>query len=949
MASVFTYDPDPPRISSPWLNTPVSTPRLLALDEPTHEQRLGGLVSPPPILLSDSGIVKLVAEPQDGPIEYKLHLLLRPRRSFTSLSTGSYVSGSFQSKSRHPPLKAGLPPTRIVNRGSLGTPPFQARQKRLEHLTTQLLWRLQQSSPYHSSSTLRLVPPALPETGPVLGPPAHTGKLLPGLEDSHGALYEIGVSDDGVFVGLTRDEMDESLINLRAMSASLGCKVEILRTVIVGDCEWTESASLGTVGGAPQPMGERVCKENLWVVEALVLPDTRAHSSKDAPVSPLDVQKNVASATLTDKDHDTVPVEDSLTEQLRVSLAGGTTSGKSSLVGTLTTSALDSGRGKTRLNLLKHRHEIESGITSSVAPELIGYKRLANQNRNSHVTAVVNYGLGNVSSWNDVHNAAEGERLVILVDSAGHPRYRRTTVRGLVSWAPHWTLCCIAAEDERDSANAINETAQREETGRSSPSDDDFSTAHLELCLKLGMPLVLVITKLDVATNQGLRNTLSRVLSTLKSCQRNPVVLRPDPTSRVSEELQHIPLKNEDEVLSMLAKNGADELVPIVFTSAVKGSGISKLHALLRHLPLQRQARTTNQLMSLPRHESVFHIDEIFSKEAAAASTLANDKSLLAAKIILSGLLSYDELSIGDFCLLGPLSIYDDLDPRPINMSRARSYPSRLPSSPTSKLSHSDSRPELHLDVHAANRTKWTSDHTLVSDYPVLDPALEWVSVRVVSVRNLRLPLRKLLPDQVGTVGIQFVNYTESTRLIPKLRKGMILIRQESPHSSYPQTYSGFKAVFPAEDYHMMEPGAAYNVYIASIRASAKIVSVEALPTDSVANGGSSSDHSTSTNAPPDEDEDLFIFDPDAEEARAQWISHLPLSPSASSARREVRDQPLPPKEIEVVFNFVGSREWIELGKQVLIMPKMMADGSSGLDGFVGKVSEPFTAYAGVV
>lgn len=72
-----------------------------------------------------------------------------------------------------------------------------------------------------------MVLPKLPEAAAALQSPLKPGKLVPGLEESRGALYEIGVSDDGTLVGLTKDEMDESLTNLRAMAASLGCTVEV--------------------------------------------------------------------------------------------------------------------------------------------------------------------------------------------------------------------------------------------------------------------------------------------------------------------------------------------------------------------------------------------------------------------------------------------------------------------------------------------------------------------------------------------------------------------------------------------------------------------------------------------------------------------------------------------------------------------------------------------------
>ena len=927
MASVFTYDPDPPRISSPWSSTPNSTPRLQAVSESNHQPLLGGLAAPRPSILPEASIVKLEAEPQDGPTEYKLHLLLRPRRSFSSTSTGLYVSGSHQSKTRVSPSSKTLSTPKLAHRGSSSTPPFQARQKRLEHLTTQLLWRLQQSSPYHSSSTVKLVPPALPETGPILGPPANTGKLLPGLEESRGALYEIGVSDDGVFVGLTRDEMDESLINLRAMSASLGCKVEILRTVIVGDCQWTESSQ--EKEGIPVEM---VRNEKLWVVEALVLPDTSSHSSQDAPVSPLEAQKHSASSIIKSGDG-VLQTEDSQTEQLRVSLTGSTTSGKSSLVGTLSTSALDSGRGKTRLHLLRHRHEIESGVTSSVAPELIGYHSSKDHDENGHPTTVVNYGLGNVSSWNDVHNAAEGDRLVFLVDSAGHPRYRRTTVRGLVSWAPHWILCCIAADEELELSGSLDSASTREDAGTSGPADVDHSKAHLELCLKLGLRLVIVITKLDAATNHGLRSVLSKALSIVKAHDRNPVVLKPDSTPRSSEKLQHVPLKDEDEVRSIFAHNNAEALVPIVFTSAVKGSGILKLHALLHRLPLPHYADRSNGTTLSTPSSSVFHVDEIFSRAETTESS-SDPKKVTSTVVVLSGHLKYYDISLGDICFLGPFPTdTGDDDGDIIEMSRTRSFPARLSGSPISNLSHSEPRLQSHLDIVAPSRKTQPLLEAPKVEASSLHVVKEWLQVRIVSIRNLRLPLRKLLAGQVGTIGIEFADYKDHPSAASKLRKGMVLFRQHLSHTGidFPSASLGFKAIFSIEDYSIMEPGAAFNVYIVCIRASAKIVSVEALHSTSSepASFRKSSDLSYSSPNDGSEDEDgLFMFDADTQ----------PFPLLSTTNKKEVRNQPLPPKNIEVVFHFIGSREWIELGSQVLVMPKMVDQGVSGLDGCVGRV-----------
>ena len=46
--------------------------------------------------------------------------------------------------------------------------------------------------------------------------------------------------------------------------------------------------------------------------------------------------------------------------------------GKSTLLGVLTQGELDNGRGKARLNLFRHLHEIQSGRTSSISHEIMG-------------------------------------------------------------------------------------------------------------------------------------------------------------------------------------------------------------------------------------------------------------------------------------------------------------------------------------------------------------------------------------------------------------------------------------------------------------------------------------------------------------------------------------------------------------------------------------------------
>ena len=58
---------------------------------------------------------------------------------------------------------------------------------------------------------------------------------------------------------------------------------------------------------------------------------------------------------------------------VRVAVVGPADAGKSTLLGVLTRGELDNGRGKARLNLFRHLHEIQSGRTSSISKEILGF------------------------------------------------------------------------------------------------------------------------------------------------------------------------------------------------------------------------------------------------------------------------------------------------------------------------------------------------------------------------------------------------------------------------------------------------------------------------------------------------------------------------------------------------------------------------------------------------
>ena len=921
MASIFTYETEPVKVASPWPVTSSATATVRQgrrHDGTQGLQYLAGIEMPVAEPLSRCGISKLEAEPQEGPTEYKLHLLLRPRRSFSATSTVQKVSGSYLSKSRSPGLVHVSKPGSGTSSPSLA-PSSQSRQNRLQHLTTQLLWRLQQSSPHHSSSKSDLVLPVLPEADAVLTGCNNPGRLIAGLEESLGALYEIGISDDGTFVGLTLDELEESLHVLRAMAHSLGCTLRVLRWVVVGDCQWEEEPTLKGNGL------RRTRSEQLWVAEVLVAPHlkTRYETSERS-------QAVTASAIIPGKPVGAdVTTDTNVSEQLRISLTGSTTSGKSSLLGTLSTSTLDNGRGKSRLSLLKHRHEIVSGVTSSLAQELIGYHDTKQSSGTDVVsgTNIVNYASGNVSSWTDIHNSSEAGRLVFLTDSAGHPKFRRTTVRGLISWAPHWTLCCVAADDDEDSTGKIGATATSSEVLGSVGQGIDLSKSHLELCLKLNLPLVVVITKLDLASRNGLRQTVSKILSTLKAAGRRPAVLAGTAPNPGISDAQGVLQADQEAVRKAIDTVPEDEshlLVPIVLTSALTGVGIGQTHALLSQLPIlptihhcdERtwESRRTENLPS-----AIFHIDEIFAvadthKDHVASGANANPR------FILSGYSRYGSLETGDSLLLGPFSPEEQANkPLTVEPHRFKSLPGLSKSLPKD------------MKVYAQRHCEASADFTIAHQQapPHSNVLPTWQSVQVTSLRYLRLPVRKLSEGQVGTVAIS-ASQSLYLNAEPCLRRGMVLTRPSSV-SALPPAYTRITAVF-ADPNIYVNPGSSVILYTASIRTSAKIVEVK-VPDEAEDDKGSAND--------------VFAFDD---------------SDSFDDPGADDPDSIPRLEEIEITFQFSNSREWVEMGTKVMVTPASgismlnppptvrAVDGNgagsghvAGLDGFVGKVVNGFS------
>ena len=182
----------------------------------------------------------------------------------------------------------------------------------------------------------------------------------------------------------------------------------------------------------------------------------------------------------------------------------------------------------------------------------------------------------------------------------------------------------------------------------------------------------------------------------------------------------------------------------------------------------------------------------------------------------------------------------------------------------------------------------------------------EWRNAHIVSIRNLRLPVRTLEAGQVGTIGLVFDICEEESSdkaferpplRSPRIRKGMVLAIPsshmiETGHMLQAATW--FIASFEDGDINSVLPGSIVVVYVASVRASAKLLKLEP-------HAGEARRTSTGFET----QDDVFGLEDEAEKEEQEPEPFIFGSDGIT----------------DVTFELVTCREWIELGSQVLVMP----------------------------
>eukprot|EP01119_Soliformovum_irregulare_P010658 TRINITY_DN2629_c0_g1_i2.p1 TRINITY_DN2629_c0_g1~~TRINITY_DN2629_c0_g1_i2.p1 ORF type:complete len:616 (+),score=190.10 TRINITY_DN2629_c0_g1_i2:176-2023(+) len=311
------------------------------------------------------------------------------------------------------------------------------------------------------------------------------------------AIYEIGVEDNGSPAGLDEEEMKKSLDTLASMAKELSADTSVVRT------------RDGVKGKVAEVLVRRYATEDFF--------------------------------------------------EIRVAIVGNVDSGKSTLLGVLTRGQLDNGRGLARTNVFIHKHEIESGRTSSISHEILGF--------DSKGRIVNNVGVRGMTHQEICESSS---KLVNFIDLAGHEKYLKTTVFGLTGHVPDFAMLMIGAN----------------------MGVSGMTKEHLGLALALRVPVFIVVTKIDMCPENILKETMAQIKKVLKSpgCKKIPIVVR-----------------NDDDVVVSARNFVSERIAPIFCVSNVTGHNLDLLRSFLNLLPVRTD---WEQLGEKPTE---FHIDATWS------------------------------------------------------------------------------------------------------------------------------------------------------------------------------------------------------------------------------------------------------------------------------------------------------------------------------------------------
>ncbi|KAL4940891.1 hypothetical protein BDV06DRAFT_213094 [Aspergillus oleicola] len=360
------------------------------------------------------------------------------------------------------------------------------------------------------------------------------------IDEGHGeTIFDLGLEDGGESMSLDLDQWNSALQRLRESATTLHAFCRILLTYNVGGPEESRVPS-DRIKGA---WGKILVRQPAETIEEMA--------------------------------------------EIRMAVVGNVDAGKSTMLGVLVKGGLDDGRGKARVNLFRHKHEIESGRTSSVGLEIMGFDGQGE---------IVSSSQGRKLSWEEI--GKRSAKVISFSDLAGHERYLRTTVFGMLSSNPNYCLLMVAANN-----GLIG-----------------MSKEHLGIALALNVPVMVIITKIDICPPQILQETISQLTKILKSpgARKIPIFV-----------------KDMEETINTASQFVSQRICPIFQVSNVTGDNLELVRTFLNILPYRGQYN--------PDAPFEFLINDTFSVPHVGT--------------VVSGIAKSGVIHAGDTVLVGPDSL----------------------------------------------------------------------------------------------------------------------------------------------------------------------------------------------------------------------------------------------------------------------------------------------------
>ena len=263
-----------------------------------------------------------------------------------------------------------------------------------------------------------------------------------------------------------------------------------------------------------------------------------------------------------------------MTEEISIVICGPVDAGKSSLVGVLTSGKLDDGRGKARQHIFNHAHELESGRTSAISQNVIKYT--VNNNKLNLINTKHNRKFDpRIVNTIDINTPTNVEKIVSLIDLAGHERYLKTTVFGVTGMFPDRGIVVIGAN-----------------TGITK-----LTKEHIGLMLCIKIPFMIIITKIDMAP-ENIYNDLQVTLK--KLLQRNA-------SNKTLYFIGNSKMDNIDFDTTIINMIKNPDIVPVITVSNKNGYNIDNLHKIIYNIPVR------DKFINQPSNGTVVYIDGKFS------------------------------------------------------------------------------------------------------------------------------------------------------------------------------------------------------------------------------------------------------------------------------------------------------------------------------------------------